>query len=109
MPPPVCRDGDACGMKVPAVKQRRIAAEDVLLPSLPPDVGTRWSVSPTCALPVWLLDEGMHALAILTTSLHSERKHGAKVNDGNVKGKRLIFESRVVFEGCPRLRCYVHT
>ena len=31
-------------MKVPAVKQKRIAAEDVLLPSLPPDVGTRWSV-----------------------------------------------------------------
>ena len=48
---PSLHDGDACGMKVPAVKQKRIAAEDVLLPSLPPDVGTRWSVSPTCALP----------------------------------------------------------
>ena len=44
---------DACGMKVPAVKQKRIAAEDMLLPSLPQDVGTRWSVSPTFfALPV---------------------------------------------------------
>ena len=51
-PPSVCRDGDACGMKVPAVKQNRIAAEDVLLPSLLPDVGTRWSVAPTCALAV---------------------------------------------------------
>ena len=27
------------------------AAKHVLLPSLPPDVGTRWSVSPTCAHP----------------------------------------------------------
>ena len=26
---------------MPSVKQERIAAEDVLLPSLPPDVGTR--------------------------------------------------------------------
>ena len=51
-PPPVCRDGNACGMKVPTVKQKRIAAEDVLLPFLSPDVGTRWSVSPTCALSV---------------------------------------------------------
>ena len=50
-PPPVCRDGDAYGMRVPAVKQKRIAAEDVLLLSLPPDVGTRWSISPTCAIP----------------------------------------------------------
>ena len=41
-PPPVCRDGDACGMRVPAVKQKIIATEDVLLPSLPPDVGTHW-------------------------------------------------------------------
>ena len=32
--PCVQRDGDACGMKVPAVKQKRITAEDVLLPSL---------------------------------------------------------------------------
>ena len=48
-PPPVCRDGDACGIKMPAVKQKRIAAEDVLLPSLPPDVGTRWSVSDLCS------------------------------------------------------------
>ena len=38
-PPAVCKDGDACGMKVHAVKQKRIAAEDVLLPSVPPDVG----------------------------------------------------------------------
>ena len=52
VPPFVCRDGDACGMKVPAVKQKRITAEDVLLPSLPSDVETRWSVSSTCALPV---------------------------------------------------------
>ena len=29
---------------MPAVKQKRIATEDVLLPSLPPDVGTRWTV-----------------------------------------------------------------
>ena len=43
-PPPVCRDDEACGMKVPAVKQKRNAAEDVLLPSFPPDAGTRWSV-----------------------------------------------------------------
>ena len=49
-PPPVCRDGDACGMRVHAVKQKRTAAEDVLLLSLPPDVGTHWSVSPTCAV-----------------------------------------------------------
>ena len=51
-PPPVGREGDACGMKVPAVKQKRIAAKDVLHLSLPPDVGTHWSVSPTCAIPV---------------------------------------------------------
>ena len=51
-PPPVCRDDGACDMKLPAVKQNRIAAEDVLLPSPPPDAGTRWSVSSTCALPV---------------------------------------------------------
>ena len=44
--------GDPCGMKVPAVKQKRIAAEDVLLLSLPPDVRTHWSMSPTCAVPV---------------------------------------------------------
>ena len=52
-PPPVCRDGDACGMKVPAVKQKRIAVEYVLLLSLPPDVGTHRSVSPTSAVPFW--------------------------------------------------------
>ena len=51
-PPPVCRDGDACGMRVPATKQKKIAAEDVLLLSLPPDVGTHWSMSPTCAVPI---------------------------------------------------------
>ena len=51
-PPPVCRDGDACGMEVSAVKHKRIAAKDVLLLSLPLDVETRWSVSPTCAIPV---------------------------------------------------------
>ena len=49
---PPCPDGGACAMKVPAVKQKRIVAEEVLQPSLPPDVGTRWCVSPTCALPV---------------------------------------------------------
>ena len=49
-PPPVCRDNDACGMKVPTVKQKRITTEGVLLPSPPPDAGTRWSVSPTCVL-----------------------------------------------------------
>ena len=42
-------------MRVPAVKQKRIAAEDVLLLSLPPDVGTHWSMSDG-----ELLDEGMH-------------------------------------------------
>ena len=51
-PPPVCRESDACGMRVPAVKQKTIAAEDMLLLSLPPDVGTHWSMSPTCAVPV---------------------------------------------------------
>ena len=51
-PPPVCRDGDACEMRVPAVKQKRIAAKGVLLLSLPPDVGTHWSMSPTCTAPV---------------------------------------------------------
>ena len=46
-PRPVYRYGDACGIKVLVVKQERIAFEDVLLPSPPPDDGTRWSVSPT--------------------------------------------------------------
>ena len=50
-PLPFCRDDDACGTKVPAVKQKRIAAKDVLLPSLLPDVGIRWSLSPTYVLP----------------------------------------------------------
>ena len=45
--PPVCSNGDACEIKVPVVKEQRIAAEEVL-----PDVGTRWSVSPTCVLRV---------------------------------------------------------
>ena len=40
-PLPVCRDGNACGMKVPAVKQKRTAAKDVLLPFPPSDGGTR--------------------------------------------------------------------
>ena len=40
-PLPVCRDVDSCGMKGPVVEQIRIAAEGVLLPSLPSDVGTR--------------------------------------------------------------------
>ena len=31
-------------MRVPGVKQKKIAAEDVLLLSLPPDVGNHWSV-----------------------------------------------------------------
>ena len=35
-PPPVCRDDDACGMKVPAVKQKRIAAEDMKTCYFPP-------------------------------------------------------------------------
>ena len=48
-PLPVCRDDDACGMKVPAVKQKKNTAEDVLHASPPPNAGTRWSVSPTCA------------------------------------------------------------
>ena len=47
-----CRDGDPCGVKVPAVKQKRIAAEDVLLPSFPLDVGTRWIVSQTHVVPI---------------------------------------------------------
>ena len=37
---PVCRDDAASGMKVPAVKQTRIAAEDVLLPFLLRDAET---------------------------------------------------------------------
>ena len=41
-PPPVCRDGDASGMKVLVVKQKRNAAEDVLLPFPPPNAGTRF-------------------------------------------------------------------
>ena len=61
-PTPVYRDDDACGMKVFAVKQKRIAAEDVLLPSPPPDAGTRWSVSRTLLYPSdgELLDKCMH-------------------------------------------------
>ena len=46
-PPPVCRDGHACGMRVPTVKQKKITAEDVLLLSLPPNVGNHWSLSPS--------------------------------------------------------------
>ena len=49
-PPPVCRGDDACGMKVPVDKQKRITAGNVPLPSPPPDAGARWNVSPTCAL-----------------------------------------------------------
>ena len=48
----VCKDDGARGMKVPAVKQKRIDAKDVLLTFPSPDAGVRWSVSPTCALPV---------------------------------------------------------
>ena len=61
-PPPVCRDDDAYVMEVPAVKQKRIVADDVLLPYPPPDAGNRWSVSPTWALPSdgELLDEGTY-------------------------------------------------
>ena len=33
---------------------------------------------------------------------------GARVDDGNVEYKRLILESRVVVEECPRLRCDVY-
>ena len=52
-PPPVYKYDDACRMKVPAEKkEKKIAAEDVLLPSLPPDTEIHWSVSPICALPV---------------------------------------------------------
>ena len=51
-PVPVCRGDEACGIKVPIVKQERIAAEDVPLPSPLSDAGTRWSVSPTGDLPV---------------------------------------------------------
>ena len=47
----VCRDYVACGMNVSAVKQKRINAEDVPLTFSPPGAGTRWSVSPTCAVP----------------------------------------------------------
>ena len=43
------------------MKQKRIAAENVLLPSPPPDE---------------LLDEGMHVCANLTTHRHSERNKG---------------------------------
>ena len=48
----VCKDDVACGIKGPAAKQRRITAEDMLLPFPPLDAATRWSVSSTCALPV---------------------------------------------------------
>ena len=36
---------------MPAVKQKIIVTEDVQLLSLPPDVGTRWSLSATRAVP----------------------------------------------------------
>ena len=51
-PPPVCREDNACGTKMAAVKQKRIAAEDTLLPPASPDAGTCWSASPICALAV---------------------------------------------------------
>ena len=35
-----------------SITQKKIAAEDVLLLSVPPDVGTHWSMSPTCFVPV---------------------------------------------------------
>ena len=53
-PLPVCRDDDACGIKVPPVQQKRIVAENVLLSIPPPDPGTCSSVSSTCVLPIWL-------------------------------------------------------
>ena len=37
----VCKDDDACGIKVPSVIQKRNDAEGVLLPFPPPDAGTR--------------------------------------------------------------------
>ena len=49
---PVRRDDGACGIKVPAVQQKRIDAEDVLLAFPPPDAATRGSVNPISALPV---------------------------------------------------------
>ena len=49
---PFCRYDVACGMKVPAVKQKRIAAEGVLLPFPPLGAWTHLSVSPPGALPV---------------------------------------------------------
>ena len=48
--PVCCRDYDACEMKGSAAKQKIITAADVLLPSPPPDAGTRWSVSLTYTL-----------------------------------------------------------
>ena len=44
---PFCRDDDASGIKVHALKQKRIVAVNVLLPIPPPDPGTRSSVSPS--------------------------------------------------------------
>ena len=63
-------------MRVPAVKQKRIAAEDVLLLSLPPDVGTHWNILRPVLYPSEgeLLDEGMQAN--VATCRHSERKEG---------------------------------
>ena len=40
-PLPACRDDDLDVMKGPVLKQKRIAAEDVLLPFPPPHAGTR--------------------------------------------------------------------
>ena len=48
----VCRDDDACRMKVSHIKPNTIAPENVPLPFPPSDSGTRWSVSPTCSLPI---------------------------------------------------------
>ena len=61
-PPPVCRDGDACGMKELAVRQKRIAAEDVLLPSLHQMLGlVRVGIRPVLyPCDGELLDKGMH-------------------------------------------------
>ena len=39
--PIICREEVACGMKVPAVKQKIITAKDVPLPLPPPNAGTR--------------------------------------------------------------------
>ena len=70
------RDDNACEMQVPAVKQTIIAAEDLLLPSPPPDAGTRWSVSPTSTR--LMANSLMRAYTSETTSSHVDIARGKR-------------------------------